>query len=547
MVGVILVFSLYLSLIEATTKVNTQAQECPLWTVFKNDTCVCAAPLGQIVRCNPLNKDISVRIFYCMTADSEFDPVVGACLKNLSYISYMDHYEKIRSNSTTNINVETCGGFNRKGLMCGQCIKDHGFPAYTYNIACVKCLNYKFNWLKYLGVAYIPLTIFFLIIIIFGVSANSGLLVGYVTVSQMVATHSLSQVYIEIFSSLGLRNVITFIFIFFSTWNLDFFRTIERYSFCLHPNISALDVLSLDYLVAIYPMVAVVLTYIIVQKFSYVSCLSIPFNKCLHLFKKEWNIGSSLIEAFATLILLSQVKILNVTFNILTPTYLYNMNATHSHTLVYSAPHTEYLSKQHLPYFVLAIAMSFVFNFLPFLLICMYPCACVQKCLNWTGLRHPALSIFMDAFQGSYKLKPFYFRSFSAIYMIAQLTNLLIFSTLGFEYYHAAASLMLMMIISLVAIARPYRNKWHNIITLAMFSAVLIVYITFAYELNHNITIFSWDLILTLLTWVGLSVPPLYGSFLLIRKFLPDCIISEVKNILKRKFTTEYDHENTPL
>ena len=431
MVHIIFIFSLYLQLsTKATRRVETQARECPLWTVFRNGTCVCADPVGRIVRCDPVNKNISVRVFYCMTADLNLDPVVGACLSNISKETFMNYYDKIKSNSTSYINEETCRDYKRKGVMCGQCIKDHGFPAYTYNIACVKCLNYKFNWLKYLAVAYIPLTIFFLIIIIFRVSANSGLLVGYVTVSQMIATYSLTQVYIDIFSSPMVRNVIRLTTLFYSVWNLDFFRTLERYSFCLHPNVSALGVLSFDYLVATYPMISVLLTYIIVQKFSYVSCLSIPFNKCLHHFKKEWNAGSSLIEAFATLILLSQVKILNVTFNILTPTYLYNMNGTHSHTLVYSAPHTEYLSKQHLPYFVLAIAMSFVFNLLPFLLICLYPCACFQKCLNWTGLRHPTLSIFMDVFQGSYKHKPFYFLSFPAIYMIAQLTNFLIFSTL---------------------------------------------------------------------------------------------------------------------
>ena len=137
---------------------------------------------------------------------------------------------------------------------------------------------------------------------------------------------------------------------------------------------SALGVLSLAYLVTIYPMVAVFITYIIVQKFSYVSCFFRPLNRCLHLFIKEGNAGRSLIEAFATHNLLSYVKILNVTFNILTPIYFYNMNGTLGHPHVYNDPHTEYLSKQHLTYFVLAIAMSFVFNFLP---SCSFLCTLV--------------------------------------------------------------------------------------------------------------------------------------------------------------------------
>ena len=106
---------------------------------------------------------------------------------------------------------------------------------------------------------------------------------------------------------------------------------------------------------------------------------------------------------------------------------------------------------------------------------------------------------------------------------------------------------MLMVIILLVAIARPYRSKWHNVITLAMFGAILISYITFAFEMNNNITILTWNIFLNLLTWVGLSVPPLYGSFLIIRKFLPYSIVAKVKIIFKKNFITEDYQENTPL
>ena len=81
-------------------------------------------------------------------------------------------------------------------------------------------------------------------------------------------------------------------------------------------------------------------------------------------------------------------------------------------------------------------------------------------------MRHLALSIFMDAFQGSYKYKPFYLHSIPAIYFIAQFTNLLILATFGIKLYHATSSFNLMVIIILIAIARPYKNKWHNVTAL---------------------------------------------------------------------------------
>ena len=499
-----------------------QAEDCPLWTVAKNDTegCECAQSNQRIVGCNTSPYSVSVRVFYCMTADSDMNPVVGPCLYNndlsigephLDY--YTNVYKKIRTNSSTDINTEVCGPYNRKGLMCGECIKDYGLPVYSYNIVCVKCVDYKYNWLKYIAVAYLPLTVFYLIIITIKISANSGLLVGCVAISQMLATYNLFQEYILINFKNKKNYMIKFLLSMHSIWNLNFFRSLYP-PFCLHPNMSALGVLSLDYLVAIYPMLVVVLTYIIVQKFSYVSCLSGTLKKCLHIFIKEGNTGNSLIEAFATFILLSYVKILNVTFNILTPTYLYYMNGTYGHSHVYNDPNTEYLSKQHLPYFVLAIAMSFVFNLLPFLLICVYPFACFQKCLNWTRLRHPALTILMDAFQGSYKYKPFYLRSFPAIYLMAKFNNLLIFLSFGFELYHATASLNLMVIILLVAIARPYKSEWHNVTTLTLFSSVCIAYICLSFNIYINLLIATparWLQFIEYLSYSGYLVPPLYG------------------------------------
>ena len=525
-VKIILFFSLLMVSSYAARGI-AQAEECPLWTVAKNDTesCECAKSNQQIVGCNTSPYSISVRIFHCMTADSDMNPVVGPCLYNSNihigehrHHFYTDVYKKISTNSSTNINSEMCGPYKRKGLMCGQCIKDYGLPVYSYNISCVKCVHYKYNWLKYIGVAYLPLTVFYLTIITLKISANSGLLVGYVNISQIMATYNLIQAYILINFQNKNNYIIKLIIGLYSIWNLDFFRSIYP-PFCLHPNMSALGVLSLDYLVAIHPIVGVILTYIIVQKFSYMSCLSRPLKKCLHIFIKEGNTGSSLIEAFATFILLSYVKILNVTFNILTPTYLYNMNGTHGHPRVYNDPNTEYLSKLHLPYFVLAIAMSFVFNFLPFLLICVYPCACFQKCLNWTGLRHPALSILMDAFHGSYRHKPFYMNSFPAIYLMVQFNNILILSSLGIELYHATASFNFMVIIILIAIARPYKSKWHNVTTLTLFSSVCIGYICFSFNIYINLSIQTpsrWLQFIQYLNYNGFLVPPLYGSVVFI-------------------------------
>ena len=563
MVGLILVIALYLASIGASRNEVENTEECPLWTFNHNGSCVCAHWNHQIVKCNPLNKSLSIRILYCMTVDPDLIPFVGPCLYNISTnlfkdIQFLHFYNRIATNTTSNINLETCGVYKRRGLMCGQCIENYGLPVYSYHLACVKCLHYKYNWLKYIAVAYLPLTVFCLVVVIFRISANSGLLVGHVTVCQMVITFSLTQSYLALYSGTHYQ-IIKVLSTFYSIWNLDFFRSLYP-PFCLNPNISALGVLSLDYLVAIYPMSSVVITYFLVQGLSYVAWLSRPVYKYLRIFKKEWKVKNSLIEAFATLLLLSYVKILNVTISIVMPIYLYGMNGMHDRLHVYKEPQTMYLSERHLPYFILAIAMSFVFNFLPILLMCLYTCSCFQKCHNRTGLRHQALTTFKDAFQGCYKHKPYYLRSFPAIYLMAQVTNLLILVYFGIEQYHSAASLNLMVIIVLVAIARPYKNKWHNVITLTLFSSIFIAYITVVFQLTANITIKAvakrWNSFLEYLSCAGSLIPLLYGLILILWKILPARIVMKVKkNLESNKISPndalphrfECNHENSSL
>ena len=177
---------------------------------------------------------------------------------------------------------------------------------------------------------------------------------------------------------------------YLSIWNLDFFRLVYT-PFCLHPNASTLQVLSLDYIIAAYPLALIILTYTLVtlhyHDFRLVVCLWRPFLKCCIHFRRQWNIQSSLVDTFATFLLLSYVKFLSVSFDILAPTFMYNKWDRHVGTVLYYDGSVEYFGRDHLPYAVLAITVLLVFTILPILLLCLYPCHWFQKFLNSCHLR----------------------------------------------------------------------------------------------------------------------------------------------------------------
>ena len=79
--------------------------------------------------------------------------------------------------------------------MCGECIADHAPAVYSHDLACVECQDYKYNLLKYIAVAYVPLTVFYILIVSLRISVSSASMVVYVTVSQIIAAPGLMRFY----------------------------------------------------------------------------------------------------------------------------------------------------------------------------------------------------------------------------------------------------------------------------------------------------------------------------------------------------------------
>ena len=83
--------------------------------------------------------------------------VVGACPFLSGNYFYMD------INSDSNLSILCDRDIyirqNRQGQMCGKCKDNHSPSPYSYRLKCANCSHYKYNWLKYLAAAYVPLTV----------------------------------------------------------------------------------------------------------------------------------------------------------------------------------------------------------------------------------------------------------------------------------------------------------------------------------------------------------------------------------------------------
>ena len=464
--------------------------KCPPWFQLDNQTGACHSgpQLGGIVQQDMLTLQTSLQECNCMTSE-DGALIVGACLYTCNaiegYFPLPCHISELED--------FMCADLNRRGRLCGQCIENYSLPVYSYEMKCVKCEDYKYNWLKYLAVAFLPLTIFYLLITLLSISFTSPLLSAVVVGCQIAANPTQLQIILNFIESGNInapKQAVAVAASIVGFCNLDFFRMAYN-PFCLHPNASAIEIMALDYVTAVYPILLIIVTYGIVtlrdqQHFHLLSCAQ-KFCGSIHkLLRIQWNIRTSLVKVFASFIFLSSSRLLLASMNFLVPikihTYPQNSNEhvePSTGWYLFNAPAIEYFSREHLPFALLAVTLSFLLFILPMILLFVYPFRWFQHLLNKLRINSLILRTFMDVFQGPFKdgtngTKDYrYFSGF--LLLLSLILNLTFLQTLsGFYYPMATVSILIYLILHLVFL--PYKRQIHNYITIVILSCLLGAY-----------------------------------------------------------------------
>ena len=154
-----------------------------------------------------------------------------------------------------------------------------------------------------------PITVFYVIIIVFNVRATSPPFAAYVLFCQTFAMldrmyfpGNLSINFSIDDSSQLLAHTLS------GVWNLDFGRYIFL-PFCVSESINTYHALFLDYISGFYPIVLIFFTCVPIElhssNFKLIVLLWKPFNKYFIRMRRSWDPKASIINAFATFLLLS--------------------------------------------------------------------------------------------------------------------------------------------------------------------------------------------------------------------------------------------------
>ena len=535
----------------SSTVIEDHDLDCYPW-MFRNSTngkCECSNIPRHSVLCDVEISRTSILDCYCMTYDSESNETqLGRCVYGCGHKTDTVFYTL--PNNTDDLNSYSCGNMNRDSTLCGQCLPGYSPLLYSYEMKCMNCTgeNMTYNWIKYIAVAYIPLTFFFLFVVIFKFNGVSPMLKLFISVSQGMFSPIAIRGYYSVISGKEsyIEHLVNAIGCFYGVLNLDFFRAVIT-PICA-TDISQIQVFALDYAIAFYPLVLVILTYFLISLHSrdvrIVVWLWRPFHKVFTLVGQNWDMKGSIVNAFATFFLLSYLKILNATVDLLVFNEMYVLKANSKeyvikNVLYYDAT-VEYFGPKHLPYAIVALFVGVFIVIFPIVFLIVYPMKWVQKCLNALKIQRQHLDMFVNCYQGYYKdgtNGTRDYRWFSVAYFILQLILFVLFTFSQSIYYFSIGVIFNITLMFMQLSLRPYKEEFkvYNItdaFMLLIFSGMFIMIIA-GDEAGIKASYFRkfsyWIL------GLFVTVPLIYFLvvtiwWLLVKKRLKTCYVSKLRS-----------------
>ena len=448
----------------------TNDETCPTWFHHSQEgRCVCGDLMKGVVSCDNATQSVGVLDCFCMTSngDKSNTTVVGSCIFNCPNRTFWARNEVYNSVywNVSELDDITCSYLNRKGRLCSLCKDGHHISAYSYDFMCFRCTSsIGYNVVKYVSITFLPLTLLYLVFVIFQISATSPQLNSFVILCQIFATPIYVRLLVQTTKTTNIFPLMQALATVYGIWNLDFFRTVIP-PICLP--IYTMQIMALEYAVALYPLLLIITSYVLLtayeREYRVVVWLWRPFHRCLVRFRRPWNLKHSIIDAFATFLLLSYMKLLTTSVDLLIPVDVHNSYGILEGQYLYYDASVPFWDEDHLPYACGAIIIVTVVIILPLLLLLLYPMQCFQKCLNRCGLNWQALRIFMECFQGCYRDRTdrgLECRYFAALYPSFRIIGFIVYGYMPNWATFSVLAIMLIGVAITIIVVQPYKDTF---------------------------------------------------------------------------------------
>ena len=390
----------------------------------------------------------------------------------------------------SHLNDYMCGPLNRKGIVCSECADGFSPSVTSFGYKCANCTDAWYGVPLFLVVKFVPITLFYLIILVFQISVTSAPMPCFVMYAQGIVVAS----YMCRFSEDTLREIIyaengnirldmKIIGTIYGFLNLDFFDLILP-PFCVSEHAKSIHLAFSGYILVFYPIVLIFLTWVCIElhgrNFRPLVWLWRPFHRCFVRLRRGWDTKSDIIDVFATFLFLSYSKSLLQTFMFLSIKHIRSYNESGISTEVYTRTAVDltvtFWSMYHYSYLIPAILCFIVYNIVPLLLLTFYPFKVFRLCLSKCRLNFIAINIFVEKVNGCYRdgldggrdmrsLSGFYLLLRMIVALVGLLTFILLNMNRGqvmwiFKFVWIPIGTVLMIAALMIALIRPYRKSY---------------------------------------------------------------------------------------
>ena len=373
-----------------------------------------------------------------------------------------------------------CGSQRRTGVLCGECIEHHGVALNSDILECVFC-NISSHQLAlhatyYVLSVYVPLFLLFLAIIVFNIKLTTGPANSFILFSQVISSTFDINRLVRFEAVIPHVNVyLTIQKFIYGISNLKFFEQfIPSRHLCLGTSLSVLDILLLDYIVALTPLLMIIVIIFIYKT----NCCCIRNSRCRrssetvtlrkgtrYLKMGKVKIKDAVLPAFASFVLLSYTKFCLISSYLTVPQSLYNSHGHSAGTdrVFYAGQYSTTDGKYLLYYKTPAILVFLTIVTIPPLLLFKYPLMIFEKIvgkIHFLKKYYPKASIhvLLDTFQGCYKDR---YRWFAGLYFLFRLVININYTFANLYEQYLFQGIFCIAMALLVAYLKPYRNKFH--------------------------------------------------------------------------------------
>ena len=433
-----------------------------------------------------------------------------------------------------------CGGSNRKGLLCGDCLEGYS-TAINFNgmrPVCTSCQDglSTVGLLVWILSEWVPMLVVMFVVMLFNIDLVSGRFNSFLLFAQLLAFSSIRGD-----AELGTVHI-TFVKIYrflYGVWNLDFFGVLlPPYCLIPHSHLTLLQTLLLHYSIGLFPLI-VAITLIVLERSAekWICCHRV--DQCLRRmrrWKAKYSDGMSYDRALPAFVILGFTRFLVSSSYILVNQTITGEDGE-ERMVVWWQGSVPYGSIQHIAYFIPAIIILLVFVLLPAfllltlpivpqlfgrLIIAVPPLRKLQRMQTFCSNVYTDRWIyhFVNVFQGCYKER---FRSFSSLYLFYRIIHLVAAVFIPRAEDGLCIQLILTLVLSqLIVIFQPYSASHLNILDTAILGNLSLI-LVLSLLMNDADTLSGTIQFFASVRMILIYLPLLYPAILFGRKVYMKC------------------------